>query len=257
MSEAIKKTDFVQSIEKGLNVIAAFGPENPQMTLTEVAKQLDMTRANARRILLTLQHLGYVSCQDGKWFSLTAKVLSLGYSFLSSQSLPELAKPFMQTLTESVQESCSLSVLEGNEIVYIARVQTKRIMTISLGVGTRLPVHATSMGKVLLAYGQEQEVATLLDGLAYESYTSHTLGKSDLQSQLEQIRQQGYAIADQELEIGVRSMASPIRDKSGCTVAALNISGHASRVSLEEMIDRFLPPLKRTAAQIEAALQQL
>jgi len=257
MSEGIKKTDFVQSIEKGLKVISAFGAENPRMTLTEVATMLDMTRANARRILLTLQHLGYVTSEDGKWFSLTAKVLSLGYSFLSSQSLPELARPFMQQLTESVNESCSLSVLDGSEIVYTARVQTKRIMTIALGVGTRLPAHATSMGKALLANLSPAQAHPILEKLSYEAFTSHTLDKAAFLSNLDSIREQGYAIANQELEIGVRSIACPVRDKAGCVQAALNISGHASRVTVEEMKAKYLPALQKTVTEIEAALHQL
>lgn len=255
MADSIKKSDFVQSLEKGLKVISIFNAQNDELTLTEVAKQVELTRANARRILLTLQHLGYVSSQDGKYFRLTPKVLTLGYAYLSSLSFRELAEPFLNELAKTVNESCSLSVLDGHDIVYVARVQTSRIMTISLGLGTRLPAYATSMGRVLLSGLSQEEVEKYASETSFEPFTNYTI--TDPQAFLERInlvRQRGWALADQELEIGVRSIACPIKDKNGKTIAALNISGHASRVSRDELIEKYLPELRKTVAQIEAAL---
>ena len=253
----IQKTDFVQSLEKGLKVLQAFDAEDAEMTLSDVAKKVDLTRANARRILLTLQHLGFVNCRSGKMFSLAPKVLSLGYSYLSSLPFRELALPYMQELTKELNESCSMSVLDQMDIVYIARVQTKRIMTISLAVGTRLPAIATSMGKVLLAGLKQEEVEKKLASIEFEAFTPKSLTRTDFLNQLEEVRAQGWAIADEELEVGVRSLAVPVRDKNNKIIAALNISGHASRVSVEDMKNSFLPALQRTVSEIEKALNLL
>ena len=257
-SEKIKKSDFVQSLEKGLKVIAIFDDEHREMTLTEVAKKVGLTRANARRILLTLQYLDYVKYKDGKLFSLTAKVLCLGYSFLSSLSFKELAQPYIQALAMDINESCSMSVLDGKDIVYVARFQTKRIMTISLSIGSRLPLHATSMGRVLMSGMVQKDLEKILDKIDLEAYTPHTItSKQELIKSINIIKQRGWALADQELEIGVRSIACPVKDKEGKTIAALNISGHASRVTKEEMIDNYLPPLQKTVEEIESALHKL
>ncbi|GCC50501.1 IclR family transcriptional regulator [Chryseotalea sanaruensis] len=257
MNKEIKKSDFVQSLEKGLNVINAFDMDHEQMTLSDVAKKVDLTRANARRILLTLQHLGYVTSLDGKLFSLTPKVLSLGYSYLSGLPFRELAQPYMQELAKEINESCSMSVLDNSDIVYIARVHTKRIMTISLGVGTRLPAHATSMGKVLLASMDPMEAAKLIGQMKFEELTPFTLSKNAFIQHLDVVRKQGWAISDQELEIGVRSIACPIRDKKGKVIAAINISGHASRVTLEDLVKKYLSALKDKVEKIEHALINL
>lgn len=257
MNKEIKKSDFVQSLEKGLNVINAFDMDHEQMTLSDVAKKVDLTRANARRILLTLQHLGYVTSLDGKLFSLSPKVLSLGYSYLSGLPFRELAQPYMQELAKEINESCSMSVLDQSDIVYIARVHTKRIMTISLGIGTRLPAHATSMGKVLLASLDPMEATKLIGQMKFEELTPFTLSKNAFIQHLDVVRKQGWAISDQELEIGVRSIACPIRDKKGKVIAAINISGHASRVTLEDLVKKYLSALKDKVEKIEQALINL
>lgn len=257
MNKEIKKSDFVQSLEKGLNVINAFDMDHEQMTLSDVAKKVDLTRANARRILLTLQHLGYVTSLDGKLFSLSPKVLSLGYSYLSGLPFRELAQPYMQELAKEINESCSMSVLDQSDIVYIARVHTKRIMTISLGIGTRLPAHATSMGKVLLASLDPMEATKLIGQMKFEELTPFTLAKNAFIQHLDVVRKQGWAISDQELEIGVRSIACPIRDKKGKVIAAINISGHASRVTLEDLVKKYLSALNDKVEKIEQALINL
>jgi IclR family transcriptional regulator, pca regulon regulatory protein len=254
MDKEIKKSDFVQSLEKGLNVIRAFDMDHEQMTLSDVAKKVDLSRANARRILLTLQHLGYVTSPDSKLFSLTPKVLCLGYSYLSGLPFRELAQPYMQELAREVNESCSLSVLDQTDIVYIARVHTKRIMTISLGVGTRLPAYATSMGKVLLSSLDPIEASMLVRTIKFEELTPYTLSMNKFIRHLDVVRKQGWATADQELEIGVRSIACPIRDKKGKVIAAMNISAHASRISLQDLKTKYLPSLKDKADKIEQAI---
>lgn len=256
--KSIKKSDFVQSLDKGLRVITAFDGEDSEMTLTDVAKKTGLTRANARRLLLTLEYLGYVRCEDGKLFSLSPRILTLGYSYLSSLPFQEMALPYMKELTSEINESCSMSVLDGAEIVYVARVQTKRIMTIALGVGTRLPVYATSMGRVLLSGLEPGQLESVLTKLNLEKLTQHTItSKNELIKEITLTKDRGWAIADEELEIGVRSIACPIKNKMGKTVAALNISGHASRVTTDEMIEKFLPELRKTAAIIEGALHKL
>ncbi len=255
MPEEIKKTDFVQSIEKGLNILGAFDLDNDHMTITQVATRVGLNRANARRILLTLQHLGYLSCTDGKRFALTPKVLSLGYAYLSGLPFRELAMPFMQELTHQLNESCSMSVLDGPDIVYVARVHTRRIMTIGLAVGTRLPAHATSMGKVLLAGMPHEQAQEVINTMPFEVFTENTLSKQQFTSQLATVARQGWAIANEEVEIGVRSIATPIHNKAGKVVAALNISGHSSRVSVSDMQNNYLPVLKGFAQKIETALK--
>jgi IclR family pca regulon transcriptional regulator len=254
MSKAIKKSDFVQSLEKGLNVIRAFDANDVQMTLSDVAKKVALTRANARRILLTLQRLDYVTSLDSKLFFLSPKVLCLGYSYLSGLPFRELARPYMQELANEVNESCSLSVLDVTDIVYIARVHTKRIMTISLGVGTRLPAYATSMGKVLLSGLDPMDASKLISSIAFKELTPFTLSKNKFLKHLDEVRKQGWATSDQELEIGVRSIACPVHDKKGKIIAAMNISGHASRVSLEELRVDYFPRLKAKTDRLEQAL---
>ncbi|MGI8305927.1 IclR family transcriptional regulator domain-containing protein [Saccharopolyspora hattusasensis] len=196
---------YVQSLARGLLVIRAFNESHPEMTLSEVARATDMSRAAARRFLHTLVHLGYV-WTDGRVFALTPRVLELGFAYLSSVSLPEITQPYLERLVAEVHESASVSVLDGPDIVYVARVPTSRIMTVSI--------------------------------------------KAELGS----IREQGWALVDQELEAGLRSIAAPIRDRSNRVVAAVNISSHVSRTSPEDARRKLLPPLLETAARIGADL---
>jgi IclR family pca regulon transcriptional regulator len=246
--------EFVQSLERGLAVIQAFSGEHPQQTLADVARRTGLTRATARRLLHTLVALGYART-NGKSFELAPKVLDIGYAYLSSLDVERLAEPSMEALVEQTHESCSAAVLDGAEIVYVARVPTKRIMTIALGLGSRLPAYLTSMGRVLLAELDDDEVDRVIGPGPYEARTSRTLIKpDDLHEELARVRRQGWALVDQELEDGLRSIAAPLRDRNGRAIAAVNISSHAGRVSLETVRREFLPALLSTCAEINDRL---
>jgi IclR family transcriptional regulator, pca regulon regulatory protein len=247
-------SDFVQSLERGLAVIRAFDHEHTELTLSEVAAMTGVTRAVARRFLLTLASLGYVR-SDGRYFSLTAKVLELGYAYLSSQSLPEVAEPHLEDLVGEVNESSSVSVLDGPDVVYVARVPFSRIMTVSISVGTRFPAYATSMGRVLLAGLPEPSLASYLSAVRLAKLTARTVSSvAALRAELARVRSQGWALVDQELEEGLRALAVPIHDRSGKVVAAVNVSAHAGRTPLDAMRRDLLPPLQKAAARIEADL---
>lgn len=246
--------DFVRSLARGLDVIKAFGPENPEMTLSDVARATGLTRAAARRFLLTLADLGYVR-SDGRDFSLRPKVLELGYAYLAGLSLNDVAAPHVEDLVAQTRESSSVAVLDGDEIVYVVRVPTKRIMTASISVGTRFPAYATSMGRVLLAHLADDQLEDYLKNVCLSPITKRTVTDSDrLSDLLRTVRVQGYAMTDQELEEGLRSAAVPLRDAKGYVVAALNISTHASRVNMEELRRNLLPQLMATARLIETDL---
>jgi IclR family pca regulon transcriptional regulator len=252
-----RSSDFIQSLERGLAVMNSFSRERRAQTLSEVAEMTGLTRATARRVLLTLAELGYVH-QNSRSFSLTPKVLDLGYSYLSSFQIVELAQYPMERLVEEVRESSSMSVLDGSEIVYVARVPTKRIMTISLALGSRLPAYPTSMGRVLLAGLADQEIDDYLEKTQFEQLTPHTITNPvELRKVIEVARSEGYALVDQELEEGVRSIAAPITNGRGKVVAAMNISGHASRVTLETMLEDFRPRLLSTAGTISESAGSL
>jgi IclR family pca regulon transcriptional regulator len=249
-----QSSDFVQSLERGLAVIRAFDAEHRELALSDVARSTGLTRAAARRFLLTLVKLGYVNFSHGR-FSLRPRVLELGYAYLSSLSLPEVALPHMEALVAEVNESCSISVLDDTDIVYVARVPTRRIMSITLAVGTRLPAFVTSMGRVLLAGLPDDELSERLERIEVVPLTAHTVTDKDaLRTILATVRRQGYAATDQELEEGLRSLAVPLRNASGNVTAALNLSVHASRASMAALRRDFLPLAMRAAAAIEEDL---
>jgi len=246
--------EFVQSLERGLAVIRAFDKDHPQLTLSEVAAITGVTRAAARRFLLTLVRLGYVRA-DGRVFSLSPRVLELGYAYLSSLSLPQVALPHLEALVAEVNESSSVSVLDGPDVVYVARVPTLRIMTVAISVGTRFPAYATSMGRVLLANLLDEDLEAYLEKVQLDRLTNRTVtSRSALKAELSRVRAQGWALVDQELEEGLRAVAAPIRDRAGRVVAAINVSAHASRTSLESMRRTLVPPLVAAAARISADL---
>ncbi|TXL65240.1 IclR family transcriptional regulator domain-containing protein [Zeimonas arvi] len=248
--------DFVQSFARGLAVIEAFDREHAAMTLSEVARRAGLTRAAARRLLLTLCELGYAET-DGRLFSLRPRVLKLGFAYLHAQGIWDLAQPFLVELVERIHESCSIAVLDGRDIVYVARVPTRtRIMSINLGIGSRLPAHATSLGRVLLAALSEPGLdAVLTEASPLPAYTERTVtDPAELARRIAQVRRDGWCILDQELELGLRSIAVPLRGPGGKVVAALNAGLQASRFTLEAMRQQVLPEMLRAAAQISTAL---
>ena len=250
-----RDSDFVQSLDRGLAVIKAFGPDRERLSLSEVARATGLTRAAARRFLLTLVKLGYVR-SDGREFSLRPRVLELGYAYLSGLAMPEIAAPHLEELVAKLRESSSISVLDGHHIVYVARVPTKRIMTVAISVGTRFPAFATSMGRVLLSGLSEDDLDRYLTEASFEPLTANTVTDPvRLKEIVLEVGSQGYAIVDQELEEGLRAIAAPIRGSGDGVTAAINVSAHASRVSLEAMRTELLPAMLETARQIEADLK--
>lgn len=245
---------FVQSFARGLGVIRSFTADAPAQTLSEVAQRAGLDRAGARRILLTLQALGYVA-HDGRYFRLTARILDLGYAYLSTTPLWNLAEPVMEELVRDVHESCSVSVLEGTEIVYILRVPTSKIMTISLGIGSRLPAWCSSMGRVLLSGLTDAQAGEVLDRSDIGPRTRFTETSPEaLRAAIARVRADGHALVNQELEEGLSSIAVPLTDRSGHVIAAMNLSVNANRFTPTQMTRRLLPPLKAAAARINQAL---
>jgi IclR family transcriptional regulator, pca regulon regulatory protein len=261
--------DFVVSLARGLDIIKAFGVSEPPLerpsnmhppdalTLSDVAKKTGLARAVVRRFLYTLVELGY-AITDGKYFRLTAKILDLGYAYLSSFSMPKIAERFLEEVTLETNESASASVLDGDEIVYVARVQTRRIMSVSLGIGSRLPAFCTSMGRVLLAYLPPEQLEKYLQSAHLQKFTEKTLSApAALRKELTIISKQGYALVDQELELGLRSLAVPVLAREGRAVAAINIGAHAARTTKSELLQRFLPVLRKAAKSISSCLGYL
>jgi IclR family pca regulon transcriptional regulator len=241
----------VQSLERGLAVIRAFDAEHPKLTLSEVARRTDLSRATARRLLHTLAHLGYVAV-DGRDFSLRPRILELGYAYVSSLGLPAVAQPHLEALNERVHESSSVAVLDGTDVAYVARVAAQRLMTVAIHVGTRFPAHLTSMGRVLLAALPPAELDAALERVDLTPVTPSTITDVDkLRAELARVAKQGWALVDQELEIGLRSIAAPLHDRTGAVVAALNISASARRGSATQIRADLLPELLTTAAAIE------
>lgn len=254
MSSQSGASEFVRSLARGLDVIRSFSAAQPQQTLSQMAAATGLTRATARRLLLTLEQLGYVR-STGRQFELTAQVMDLGYAYLSSLALSDIAQPYLEDLTQRVHESASISVLDGHDVVYVVRVPTQRVMTIALGLGSRLPAASTSMGRILLAALPEEELEAILAEVDLPVHTARTVTDPDaLRAELKKVRDQGWALVDQELEEGLRSIAAPLRDSSGRVIAAMNVSGHAGRVTLSRMREEFLPALLEAAEHINQQL---
>ena len=241
--------EYVQSLARGLEVLRVFDASRPRQTLSEVAASTGLTRATARRFLLTLVELGYVRT-DGKQFELTARVLGLGYSYLSSLTLPELAQPHLERLSAAVHESTSASVLDGTDIVYVARVPVRRIMAVTVGIGTRFPASATSMGRAILAALPAGERAGHLPD-ELPTFTDRTIAsRTQLDAELDRVAVQGWALIDQELESGVRSLAVAVRDGAGAVLGAINIAARADG-DADAFVSRLLPELRSAAAELE------
>jgi IclR family transcriptional regulator, pca regulon regulatory protein len=260
--------DYVASMARGIEIIRAFtarqGTEPfvfprrirpaDALTLSQVAERVGVARAVARRFLLTLADLGYVAT-DGKYFRLTARVLDLGYAYLSSMPLSHMATEFLEKVTEETKESSSASVLNGQDIIYVARVPTRRILSIAISIGTRLPAYCTSMGRVLLAALPQPELEEYLEQVELPARTPHTVtDKSRLREILHDVSREGYALTSGELEEGLRSIAVPVRSSAGHTVAAINVSTQVGRVTKAQMLREFLPILRSAAQRLGAVL---
>lgn len=249
---ATQEGAFIQSLERGLSVIRAFDADHQSLTISEAAERSGMTRAGARRILHTLKALGYVSA-DGKHFSLTARVLELGYAYLSSQGLPDVARVYMEEVVSECGESCAMGVLDGADVVYIARVQAPHLMTHSLGVGARLPASAISLGRVLLAGLPARELDAALDTGSAGASLERAPMRAALLQEIEAARLFGYSYVDEEIEMGLRSIAVPLHDRGNRVVAALVVLAFSGRTSPQAMKERILPILRRAARLIEQA----
>ena len=251
----MQETDFVSGFARGLKVIEAFGETTPRLAIADVAKLTGLDRATARRCLLTLAELGYAD-YDGKFFALTPKILRLGHAYLSATPLPHIVQPFLDRLSEDVNQSASASVLDGTEIVYIARASQRRVMSINLTPGSRLPAYCASMGRVLLATLPEDEARALLGRTPLKSFTPRTKTDPDmLLEELARVRTQGFAVIDQELELGLCSIAVPLENDRGKVIAALNIGAPAALVPADEMAGRYLEPLKNAARLMRSLLR--
>ncbi len=249
-----RSRDFNQSLERGLEIIETFGADAPRQTVSEVAAKTGLTRATARRFLITLVELGYMAT-DGRTFALAPRVLSLGYAFLSGLGFQNVALPHLERLVAEVDESSEASILDGHDVVYIVRVPGTKLMTIAIPVGSRMPAHATSMGRVLLSGLSDPELEQYLASATLKRFLPETI--TDIETLRERIlraRTDGYAIVDQELEEGLVAVAVPIHDRSGRVVAAINLSTHVGRHTAQSLRSELLPPLKHTAAMIERDL---
>jgi len=246
--------DYVQSLHRGLRVIRAFDAEHPAMTLSQVAARAHLSRAAARRLLLTLEHLGYVR-RDVRQFALTPRVLDLGYSYLSSLNTAALAQPIMEQMSRRIDESSSLAVLDGHEVVYVQRVAMRKIMAINLGIGARLPAFCTSMGRVLLGGLDEIAFERWLRSLKPQAATRFTLvDKAEVRAAVERARSQGYAYVEQELQEGLCSLAVPVRDSGGHIIAALNAAMPFRVGARSHALSQVLPALREGAAEIERSI---
>jgi IclR family pca regulon transcriptional regulator len=247
--------EFVRSVERAFSIVRAFGRESPSLTLSQVAQRTGLTRASARRFLMTLESLGYIGSEDRQFF-LRPRILDLGFAYLSSVPVFDIVETHMEAVVQQVQESSSASVLDGTDVIYILRVPTKRIMSVQIEVGTRLPAYATSMGRVLLSALAPERLENYLREVKMEQLTPTTVtDHRGLRLALAQVREQGWCLLDQELEVGVRSVAVPLHDPAGQVFAAMNISTNATRVPAERLLGEYLPLLRKAAEAIDEEIR--
>lgn len=249
--------DFIEALARGLEVITAFAPQRPVMSLSEVAAATGLARPTARRILLTLEELGYARASD-KGFALTPRVLDLGTAYVGSLGLWDVARPHMERLVERTRESCSIAQLDGSDIMYVARVAVPKIVTLAVQIGTRFPALQTSLGKVLLA---ALEPGQLQKTLAEPTRSGLTAlwrpGPEERDAALREVRARGWALADEDLALGIRSVAAPLRDGDGRVIAAINVNAHAAETSVRKLLDDHLPLLLQTAGDISCDFARL
>ena len=246
--------EFVGSLAKGLSVIRVFGKDTPELSVTEVAKATETTRAAARRFLLTLHALGYVQ-SDGRLYRLAPKTLELGFSFLSSHSWLSIASSLLDRLKAELGESVSVTVLEDTEVVYLAKFPADRVMTLSMDVGSRRPAYCTAMGRALLGEVPEAEARRILEASDIRAWTNRTVtDREALMEELRKARRQGFAIIDQELEDGLVAVSVPLRDAKGEVLSAVNVCGHSSHLDVADLETRCLPALRDCVARISRSL---
>ncbi len=244
-----QSANFVEALARGLDVLGAFSDSHPSMTLSEIAQATDLSRPTAHRLLLTLVELGFVR-QDASRFSLTPRVLDLGYAFVSSQGLWDAAKPHLADLVATTGESSSMAQLSGSDIVYTARVAVPKIIALRVDIGTRFPASVTSQGKVLLAALEDDALTATLAIPSASTVVVAPRSRADLSAELALVRERGWALADEELAPGVRSIAAPVRDGAGVVTSTVNVTVHAAETSTDQLIERHLPPLLRAAEKI-------
>jgi IclR family transcriptional regulator, pca regulon regulatory protein len=246
--------NFMTSLARGLAVIKAFTEQRRKLTIAQISQRTGIPRAAVRRCLYTLQRMGYVDA-DTHTFALRPKILALGHAYLSSTPLAVSAQPVLDRVRSAVNESCSLAILDGDEILYLARSAASRIMTVTLNIGSRLPAYCTAMGRALLAHLPERELDAYLSRVELRPYVDRTVtSREKLRELLETSRKAGYALVDQELEIGLRSIAVPVRGASGSVVAAINVSVHAAHATVRQMETRFLPHLRAAGDDLGSLL---
>ncbi len=247
--------NFMTSLARGLIVIQAFTQQSPQMTISQLSIKTGLSRAAVRRCLYTLTKLGFAGAEDGSRYSLRPRMLTLSHTYTTSNTLSSAAQPILERMSASLHESFSVATLDGEDIVYIARTQVNRVMAVDLHIGSRLPAYCTSMGRILLAYLPAEQLEQYLAKVNLIPHTTRTITSIEkLRLALRNIRRNGYAICDQEYEVGLRSIAVPVYSSSGRVVATLNLSGNAPRLSVLEMQNRFLTPLRNAANELSVFL---
>ena len=256
-SEArLARADTVLSLERGLSVITAFAATRRTMTISELAKETGLSKPSARRFLLTLQKIGYIRATE-RGFRLTPKVLELGHAYLSAAELPEMVEPVLDRLNEDLREACSVGILEGDLVFYIARSVTRRLMTISVRVGSPIDPGSTALGRILLAHAGDATVEGYLARHPLQAHTPFTVTDvAEFHRLLAQARSQGWTLSDQETEVGVRTIAVPIRGPQGSVIAGANVAAHASRITKRQLVREFLPRLQGAAAEMEGVISR-
>jgi IclR family pca regulon transcriptional regulator len=246
----------MMSLARGLNVMQAFSKDSPRLTSSQISARTGLSRAAVRRCLHTLRLLGFVDLEERNEFSLAQRVLTLSHAYTSSNRLPRAAQPILEKLSAALEESCSVATLVDDDLIYVARAQVSRIMTVDLAIGSRLPAYCTSMGRVLLAHLPQDQLDEYLRRVVLRRHTSRTIvSVTKLHKVLEKVRNDGFAMVDQELEEGLRSVAVPVRVAGGQVVAAMNVGTHAQRMPVEAIKSRFLPKLLAAAKNLSLALQ--
>jgi IclR family pca regulon transcriptional regulator len=247
--------NFMTSLARGLIVIQAFTQQSPQMTISQLSVKTGLSRAAVRRCLYTLTKLGFAGAEDGSRYSLRPRMLTLSHTYTTSNTLSAAAQPILERMSAALRESFSVATLDGEDIVYIARTQVNRVMAVDLHIGSRLPAYCTSMGRVLLAYLPTEQLEQYLAKAALTPHTTRTITSVEkLRLALRNVRRNGYALVDQEYEVGLRSLAVPVYATSGRVVATLNLSGNAPRISVLEMQSRFLNHLRNAANELSVFL---